>query len=808
MFMNNVIVALRNLRKHSLFATMNVLGLAIGLVIFVFGFLLIDYEATHDEMFENSDRIYTLGTVIGDGIDIGVKQVSSVYSAVGPLLETELPDIERVIRTIGSEYLVSHDGEGFYQWIRFVDDGFLEAFTLDYVYGDATALSEPNTVLISESSAVRFFGKTDVVGQTLTLDNEHEIRVSAVVRDLPRNTHFNSSPILEADLEFVMSLNSLVGFGRFSMEGGWNNLSLGNMVYVLLPEALDGDWLQTQVDAFRDRSVPEDVKDIVARITVTPLAGANLAIWDTIGLPAITVAQLLSLLVLLVACVNYTNLATAQSLGRSREVGMRKTMGASRRQLLVQFLTESLVIAAIAMVVAVAVLEVLIPIFNNLTNKVMSLNYLQTLPMLAAIVLVVGLGAGAYPALLITRASPIEALGDSARKGKKGSRTRSVMIGAQFAISAFMLSLVAVVYMQNKKIESASLEFPRSEIYILSRLSIEDIRPRLDTLETELESLPNIEEVSFSSQVPFEQNNSSQNFAASPGDEAGATDIQILRMRPDFLDAYDIPLLAGRQLNKDSASDHRLQGQETVNVIVNELTTKQFGFATPQDAINQRIYSLGDTNYATELVIVGVVPAQNITGFFNSRKPWIYWYEEESMRVASIRITGGNMLDNVEAIEAAWKRVIPDYPPQGRFLDDVFNDIFSILRTMNYALAGFAFVAMSLALFGLFGLAAFMATQRTKEIGVRKVLGANNLQIARLLVWQFSRPVMWALLVALPLAYLATRGYLNFFPDRITAEIPILLVAGLVSVLLAWLTVAGHAIRIARANPINALRYE
>ncbi|MEM9690757.1 MAG: FtsX-like permease family protein, partial [Pseudomonadota bacterium] len=455
MFMNNVIVALRNLRKHSLFATMNVLGLAIGLVIFVFGFLLIDYEATHDEMFENSDRIYTLGTVIGDGIDIGVKQVSSVYSAVGPLLETELPDIERVIRTIGSEYLVSHDGEGFYQWIRFVDDGFLEAFTFDYVYGDATALSEPNTVLISESSAVRFFGKTDVVGQTLTLDNEHEIRVSAVVRDLPRNTHFNSSPILEADLEFVMSLNSLVGFGRFSMEGGWNNLSLGNMVYVLLPEALDGDWLQTQVDAFRDRSVPEDVKDIVARITVTPLAGANLAIWDTIGLPAITVAQLLSLLVLLVACVNYTNLATAQSLGRSREVGMRKTMGASRRQLLVQFLTESLVIAAIAMVVAVAVLEVLIPIFNNLTNKVMSLNYLQTLPMLAAIVLVVGLGAGAYPALLITRASPIEALGDSARKGKKGSRTRSVMIGAQFAISAFMLSLVAVVYMQNEKIESA-----------------------------------------------------------------------------------------------------------------------------------------------------------------------------------------------------------------------------------------------------------------------------------------------------------------------------------------------------------------
>ncbi|MEM8683081.1 MAG: FtsX-like permease family protein [Pseudomonadota bacterium] len=808
MFMNNVVVALRNLRKHKLFATMNVLGLAIGLVVFVFGFLLVQYEANHDRMFDKVDRIYTIGSTIAEGVDVGVAQVSTTYSAFAPLLQTELPDIEHVVRSISSEYLVSRDENGFYESIRFVDDGFLEVFNLDYLYGDAAALAEPNSMLMTESAAVRFFGSTDIVGNTLTLDNQHEVRVSAVVRDLPRNTHFNSSVIMDADFEIAMSLSSLSGISGYPMEGNWNNLSLSNSVYVLLPENLDRAWLQSQVDAVYERSFPDGAKEVVGALTVTPLVLANLAVWDTIGLPAVTIAQFLSLLVLLVACVNYTNLATAQSLGRSREVGMRKTMGASRRQLLLQFLTESLVIAAIAMLVALAALEVLIPVFNNLTDKVMTLNYLSTLPMLATIVLLVGFGAGAYPAVLITRASPIEALGDSARKGKKGSRMRSFMIAGQFAISAFMLALVAVVYMQNKKVESASLEFPRSEVYILSRLGIDDIQPRLDTLERELEALPNIDEVTFSSQVPFEQNNSSTDFATTPGDEAGATTLQILRMRPDFLEAYSIPLLAGRNLDKDSASDHREEGRETINVIVNELTVTQMGFASPQDAINQRIYDLNEVDYARELIIVGVVPTQNITGFFNSRKPWIYWYQEESMRVGSIRITGGNMLDNVDAIESAWKRVIPDYPPQGRFLDDVFNDVFSILRLMNYSLAGFAFVAMSLALFGLFGLAAFMATQRTKEIGVRKVLGASNLQIAKLLVWQFSRPVIWALLIALPLAYLATSAYLNFFPDRITAEIVILGVAGFVSVVLAWLTVAGHAIRIARANPIHALRYE
>jgi len=559
-----------------------------------------------------------------------------------------------------------------------------------------------------------------------------------------------------------------------------------------------------------ERHVPEDQHQVISGFLVEPLQHANLAIWDTFGIPVITVIQLLSFLVLVIACVNYTNLATAQSLGRSREVGMRKTMGASQGQLLSQFLMESLVIASIAMVVAIAILEVVIPLLNNMSNKSMTLDYLRTLPWLVATTLLVGLLAGLYPAWLITRASPIDALREEARKGKMGARMRSVMIGVQFAISAFMLSLVAIVYMQNDKVKESSYIFPRSEIYTLDRLGIDDIRGRLDTLRNELESLPDVESVAFSSQVPFEQSNSQTAAAAKPGDEAGAVKLMMMRMTPEFLATYDIPLISGRNLSRDVANDEfRRDESEVLNVLVNEMALAKLGFGSAQDALNQRFYDLDDEDTLREYVIVGVVPTQNILGLFNAEKPWIYFYSPRSLRIGSVRIRkGANFMDTIESIEDGWKRVIPDYPMQGRFLDAVFDDVYKVLKYMNMALGIFAAVALSLAIVGLFGLAAFMAAQRTKEIGVRKVLGASSAQIARLLVWQFSKPVMWALVFALPAAFFASSSYLDFFAEHIESPVAILLIAGLISVLLAWTTVAGHAYRIARSNPVLALRYE
>lgn len=812
MFWNNVKVALRNLRKHKLFAVMNILGLAIGLTVFVFGQLLVRYEATHDAFFDKASRTYTVGGIAAPELNVGVDKINAMFSGLGPIIEAELADVELVARAEAREYLVSRGAEGFYQAIRFADPDFTRIFDLEYLHGDETVLDTPASLLITESAAIRYFGSTDVVGETLTLDNQYDYFVGAVVRDLPQNSHFNSFLVAQTDFELVLPIQALNRMEQFDLAGGWGDLSMGNMTYVVLPESLDGDWLQAQLNGMYERIVPDQTKEVIAEFWAVPLTYANLSIWDAPGLPAVETVQILSLLVLLVACVNYTNLATAQSLGRSREVGMRKTMGAERGQLLTQFLVESLVIATMAMIVAVAILEIVIPLFNNASGKIMGLDYLATLPWLVLTVVVVGVAAGLYPAWLITRTSPIQALRDVARKGRTGSAMRSVMIGAQFAISAFMLAIVSIVYMQNERVKAESYEFPRSQVYVLQRLEVDEIRERLDTLRFELESLSNVDAVSYSAQVPYEQNNSTINVARQQGDEAGRFSIQILRTTPEFLDTYDIPLVAGRNLNRDIANDRRGEGKPVLNVLINEMALERLGFASPEDALNQRFYDLDQddnaSEFASEFVIVGVVPTQNITGLFNSLKPWIYWYEEEWIRIGSVRISSGNMLDAVQDIETVWKRVIPDYPIQGRFLDEVFEDVYVVLKMTNITLAGFATMALLLALFGLFGLAAFMAAQRTKEIGVRKVLGANSAQIARLLVWQFSKPVLWALGVALPAAYLASNSYLNFFASRIDMTIPILVVAGAIAVILAWVTVAGHAIRVARANPVLALRYE
>ena len=809
MFWNYLKIAIRNLRKHKLFAAINILGLALGMTIYVFGFLLVDYEQTHDTFYENSDRTYVIGAVASPLLEVGIDKMNSTFSAVAPVIESQLPDVESVARTIGLEYLIGMGPDSFYQTIWFADEELLRIFDFDYIRGDETALRDPTSILITETAAIKYFGSTDAIGEVITLDNQYDFHVAAVIEDLPLNSHFNSLPIMESVLDVIAPLKALARLRDFDEAGEWDNWSMGNMTYVLLPPALDGEWLQAQMDELYVHHVPEPSKEIIAGFWVSELKDANLGLWDALGLPVIAVVSLLSFLVLVVACVNYTNLATAQSLGRSREVGMRKTMGAGQKQLLAQFLVESLVIAFLAMLVAIAALEILIPLFNNAANKVMTLDYLQSLPWLITTTVLVGLCAGAYPAWLITRASPIDALRELARKGKKGSTVRSFMIGAQFAISAFMLAIVAIVFMQNKMIRESSHEFPRSEVYSLFRIGNDDITGRLDTLRHELEALPNVDAVSYSSQVPYEQTNSAINVAAKPGDEAGKFMLQRLRMSPEFLDVYNIPLLAGRNLDRNIAQDEFVSEEtEVVNVIVNDLTVERLGFASPADAINQRMFDLDPEGSLKELVIVGVVPTQNIVGFFQSVKPWVYWYQPDSFRVASLRITQGDILDTVDDIEAVWKRTIPEYPMQGRFLDDVFNDVYSIMRYMNLALSIFAGVALSLALIGLFGLAAFMAAQRTREIGVRKVFGASSVQIARLLVWQFSKPVMWGLAVALPAAFFASQMYLNFFGDRIDSPIFVLLIAGVLAVMLAWGTVAGHVYRIARADPILALRYE
>jgi len=808
MIKNYFLIAWRQIAKNKIYAAINILGLVVGLSVYVFGTMLVDYEESHDMFYEKSDRIFIAGTLFSATANIGVGETDGIYSAYAPIILAEIEEVEEVARTIKAEFLVSIEDDHYYQNIRFADPSLLKIFDFDYIEGDGRALDDPSGLLISKSTATKFFGASPALGKVLILDHDVSLHVTAVVADLPPNTHFNSSIIemMGARFEAVAPLAALNRASEYDLSGNWNNLSMGDMTYMLLPGDKTRDWLQAKMDGLFEAHYPDASREFITGLKVRPLVEANIVIFDAVGLPIMNSIRILAFMVLLVAIANYTNLATAQSMGRSREIGLRKTMGATRWQLVVQFMVESLCITAISMLIALAVLEALVPVYNGATGRGLVMNYGTTLPWLFLTTIGVGLVAGAYPAYLITRASPIDALAGS--KGVKGSRFRSMMLGLQFAISIFMLAMVLVVYLQNMKIEGSSNIYPKSQIVTLQRVGVESIQASHETLRNELMALANIENVSFASQLPYEQSTSS--FGAGPvqGDESSAFLMSQVFIDEHFLDTYNIPLLRGRGFSTEVAQDTLVSGVPAVNVIINELGTVKLGFASPGEAVNQVFYDFPDEREPRAYTIIGVWPDQNYQGFHNKIKPMVFMMRPSYLDVASIRVQGSAMGKALTDIESVWKRVIPDYPIQTEFLDDTFGQIFQIYGIMTILLGGFAFVALSLSMIGLFGLSAFMAESRTKEIGIRKVMGASMPQIVNLLIFQFSKPAMWALLVAMPLAYVAAGQYLNFFAERISTTAGIVVGAGVLAVAFAWAIVAVHAIKIARANPIRALRYE
>lgn len=811
MLSNYIKLALRNLSKNRLYAIINIAGLAIGLAVFLFGNLLAGYERNHDYMYPKRDRIFTAGSQFSPDANVGVLEIDSIYAAMAPLIRNEVDDIEAIARTKHREYLISIGESSFYQSITFADSDLTRIFDFSYLSGGPDSLDDPSAVILTASLAKKLFGSISVIGETLSLDHEHDFRVAAVIEDLPQDSHFTSS-LLGGDVEMFASLKTLAAMTDEDFASDWGNLSMGELTYMLLPADKSGDWLEDQINAIFQRNADADQLEFIPGLKVHPLVDANTMIWQATGIPAIDSIRLLGLMVLIIACVNYTNLATAQSFGRAREVGLRKTFGASRRQLLLQFLIESLTITVIAMLLAIACLEVMIPLFNQWSGKNLALNYRQVAPFLVLTAVSVGLLAGAYPAIMITRLTPIDSLRNSLQLGSRGGLFRSVMIGVQFSLSIFMLAMVLVVYFQNRMIEQSSEIFPKAEIVLLERVGVADIRERHETLQNQLIALPGVENASFSSQVPFQQSSRANEVSLAAGDQSSSVIIQDISIDTGFLETYGIPLLAGRALSRDITNDVRLEESRQINVLVNELAMKNLGFATADEALGQSYFNLpGDEDEdqeSAQFTIVGIVPSQNFLGLHNKLKPMAFFIEPAANQMASIRVNGANLAATLADIETVWQQINPAYPIQQSFLDDTFNDVYVVFSTINKVLAGFALLALSLALIGLFGLAAYMAQRRTREIGIRKILGARADQIVRLLVWQFSLPVLWSLLVAIPLAWWLSGRYLNFFHERTSALPLIILLASVIGLVTAWLIVAGHALRIANSSPVKSLRYE
>jgi len=615
----------------------------------------------------------------------------------------------------------------------------------------------------------------------------------------------------------IASINALVTMSDFDLEGDWGNLSTRDKTYALLREGGSISTANEQLQNLYESHMPGEQKEAFSGFVFRPVTDLNTWLWEAIGIPVIASIQILGFLILLVACLNYVNLATAQVMGRTREVGMRKALGATRTQLFSQFVTESILLTAGALVIAVALIKLTLPYVNNASGKSLSFGHLSGFEIagwLLAITFIVGLMAGAYPAYLIARGKIVGMLSGEVRRGRKGDLLRNIMLVIQFSISIFMLIAVAIIFAQNKKVAASGDVFAMDQIVVLDRISRPEIRDVSETLRGEFLRIPGVEGVAFSSQVPFEQNHSAQDYATQPGDEASKVNLYNIRVDENFLEMYGMQPIAGRGLSLDYAADTLTSDDEniptssSVNVVLNELAARKLGYESPGEALGKSFNPIDEGTGFLEHRIVGVVPDINFLGFFNDIKPIIFLMAPQRYRLASLRLSGGAIPAKLEQIDAVWERVVPAYPIQRRFLNEFFDDVFQMFTGINAALAGFAAVALLVALIGLFGLAAFMAEQRTKEVGIRRVMGASVPRIVRLLVWQFSRPVFIAIILASPLGWLAAGAYLDFFAERVGLSPVFFISAGVTALVVAALTVSFHAVRVARANPVFALRYE
>lgn len=819
MWFSYIKLALRHLAKHRLYAFINIVGLALGLSVFVLATLLVNYENNHDHMFPQRERIFTVGSLFSPTSGEPISEYGNVRLAYGPLFEQEIKEAQLVARSVLRERVLTTVNGHSYQSIRFVDHGFTRIFDFRYIHGDASAIDDVHGLIITASTAQKLFGHTDVLGAKVSLNHQRDMHIGAVIEDVAADSHFNASFLPNSILTVITSLQALVDIDGFNLSGEWKSLNPADMTYILLPENLDKAWLQAQVEAASARHVPEQELEYISALKVRPLVEANTMIWDALGFPVLETIRLLGLLVLVVACVNYTNLATAQSFGRTREVGLRKTFGAELPQLMAQFLLESLILAAFAMVIALACVELCVPAYNHWTGKTVTLDYLHLLPWLVLTTVLIGLLAGIYPASLICGHQPIDALQSTFLKSRRGHLFRQLMIAGQFAISIFILAMVMIIAFQNHKLQMLGSQFPKSEIVVLSRVGIEQIREKHEVLRRDLNALAGVEMVTFSSDIPFVQSGGARAVTPIKGDLSLASKVTMVSVDADFIQAYDIELLAGHSFDTSAPLDTISEYQ---GVVINQMAAEQLGF-TVGDKVNgidevidkvvdkvigKTFYSIADKEYPAgkQHHVVGLMTDQYFRGVHTSIKPIVFFIQPGSYQYLSIRLNGQSRAQTLMDIDKVWAGVIKDYPVRRASLDYYFNFFYRIPKMINDVIAIFAGIALSLALTGLYGLAAFMAQRRTKEIGLRKIMGASERQIVQLLIWQLSKPVIWSLLLAMPMAWLASGIYLDFFAEQISFVIPVILLASTVAILTAWFIVAGHAISIARATPMRSLR--
>lgn len=835
MWRSYLTVGVRALAKSRTYAFINIAGLAIGLAACLMLLLYVQYERSYDEWMPGADRAYMVQQELRDP---GTGQVSHIQASsyiVGETLKKDFPQIERKVLALRSEPVVFHKGEALPTENAVLVDGNLFAIMqVPFVAGDpATALNAVGSVVLSETEARRFFGDADALGQTLTLlyrGQSVDYRVTGVIRDMPRNSHQRFDMVARIDVAGYFGENA----EDFMREWGWNS----GWTYIQLREGADPAEINDNLAAWEERNIPDRMfgnqslnQGDFAEWRLVNIQDVHLGIAQqgsaTPGNNAGTILTftIIAFLILGMACVNFTNLATARASSRAREVALRKVLGASRGQLRTQFLLESVLVAGVAMLLALALVELLLPLLGNFLDADLKMTYLGSEGMLLPILvltLIVGAAGGVYPAFYLSRFQPAQVLkaNKSTAEAAGSGALRSALVVAQFAVSIGLIICTIVVYAQAVYARTSDPGYRRDGLMQVENMARRQLIDRGEQIVRQIERVPGVQAVA---RTGIEINPQGQNSTVVnvPGREVPVS-MGNYFVDDRYFQTMGIDLIGGRTLTYDrpldlvpfsfnpSDDEQRALAQRGVNVVINARGARDLGFADPAEAVG-KTFQMGlvnPENGAVPVTIVGVVKDTRLRSIRDPLEPIVYLLGNYGFSNMIVRYDDPDPAAVRERVEAEWKKITNDVPFQAAFSEDIVAEQYRAEDAQARIFAGFAALAVIVACLGLFGLAAFTAERRTKEIGIRKVLGARTGDIVRLLAWQFSKPVIVANLIAWPVAFLVMRSWLNEFDSRVDLGVWPFVFAGLLALVIAIATIASHAIRVARANPIHALRYE
>jgi putative ABC transport system permease protein len=815
-----VTIAFRHAVGDRLYSLINLAGLAIGLACFVLIGVFVRYELGYDRHYAHSDRIYRISRDFYSAAGSTEAHLAANAGPVAPLLKEDFPEIEKAARVFCcGAVLKTPDGPALmHPGYAMADPELFEIFDFEWLRGDpATALAGPYDVVLTRSSAQRHFGDADPLGQTLLVvggsGSSESLRVTGVIEDLRDDT------TLDFDLlQSMAAWNTEPGAQRYVND--WRNNVFHT--YVLLAQGADIRDVQRRSAEFFERRF-EPGSSAYTGFTATPIAAIHLSsdrqgemrgsreskIGDA---GTVYTFSAIALFVLLLACINFTNLATARSAQRAKEIGVRKSVGAGRGRLIAQFLLESVLLAVLALVVAVALVELALPAFGAFLGKPLELAYARDplVPgVLVAIAVVTGLVAGAYPAFYLSAFDPVRVLKGEVTRGKAGGLLRRTLVVAQFSVSIALLIATAVIYEQLEFARGVDLGFDKEQIVVVRPNSAKG--ERWETLKREWLGNPEILGATQSDVLPFESNGRTAEIRT--GDAAER--MQFMAVDYDFFETYGIELVVGRTFS--SAFGDRPENEDdpsaltNASFIVNELAARRLGL-TPEQAIGRRVSfgSVQGTRFRVDDAsgtIVGVVKNVYYESLHAPIAPTVYRIPGGSY-VVSLRITGRDVPATLAHVDERWQAFNPDLPVSRRFLDQTFTALYDAEERQQRMLAAFAALAMSIACLGVLGLVSFATERRAKEIGVRKVMGGTIADIVALFAGEFGKLVLLANLVAWPVAFVFARRWLDAFAYRIELGPSPFVASALLALVVALMTVAAVTARAAAAKPIQSLRHE